>query len=70
MSNVKQMKWFRQRLQLQRGFHYSIGRQYATNERDRMIPSSGVIKSHAVLVDEFQSERLIYIMPRYDTATK
>jgi len=35
-----------------------------------MIPSSDVIKSQAVLVDELQSDRLIYITPRYDIATK
>lgn len=35
-----------------------------------MIPSSGVIQSHAVLVHELQSDRLIYITPRYDIATK
>ena len=35
-----------------------------------MIPSSDGIQSHAVLVDELQSERLIYIMPRYGIATK
>jgi hypothetical protein len=35
-----------------------------------MIPSSGVIQRHAVLVDELQSERLIYITPRYEIATK
>jgi hypothetical protein len=35
-----------------------------------MIPSSDGIQSHAVLVDEIQSERLIYITPRHDTTTK
>ena len=35
-----------------------------------MIPNSDGIQSHAVLVDELQSERLICIMPRYDMANK
>jgi hypothetical protein len=35
-----------------------------------MIPSSDAIQTHAVLVDELKSERLIYITPRYDIATK